>query len=150
MLNNFVILSRHNINAYIPSYRIEIHGIIRGVDIYLMDEEIMDQLIIENKTSVKGIQRFNHKWGCNCKPTQSVKITFNYQILPKYINLYLLRILSEPFKLSVVQYRKYWLLDTGNCVKNIQKHRYGLPHDTYSAVFSYVNLYRPLFWQYVI
>lgn len=83
-------LSDYKFKAFIPSYNISRMGVVRGIPIDLSPEEIIDSTSVPNGCGkILKVRRINTKqmiegapiW----KPTQTVVVTFDGQVLPNRI-----------------------------------------------------------------
>ena len=112
--NKFVgsdLSNKYDLSIYIPSYYTQIVGIIRGVDLELSNEEIKEQIRTEEKYEVLDVFRFSRKHfseqgEVKYIPTQTVKVTFKAQNLPKRVYLYFTTSEVEPFRVPILQCRK--------------------------------------------
>lgn len=146
--------SQYNINVYIPYFYTQVIGIIRGVDTDLTNEEIKSQIRTEEKYEVLNAFRFSRKYftekgEIQYLPTQTVKVTFRAQTLPKRVYLYFTSSEVETYKVPILQchncqryghYAKYCSNDTvcvvcagdhagQNCTaKNVKCRNCALPH----------------------
>lgn len=108
--NNFVnnsIILEQGYNAFIPSFCVTKMGVIR-VPTDIDDNDIkLDAVIPHNPTKILKIRRLNYKtiidgiptW----KPSQSVVVTFEGQVLPEYVYLYYNKINVQSYRYPTIQ-----------------------------------------------
>ena len=111
--NKFIhsdISNKYDINVFIPYHHIQVIGIIRGLDTELTEDEIKTQIKMEEKYEILNVFRFSRKHyteqgDINCIPTQTVKITFRAQQLPKRVYIYFTTSEVEPYRILILQCR---------------------------------------------
>lgn len=83
-------LNKNNLKAFIPTYNVSRMGVIRGVPTDISPEEIMECTTLPNGCGkILKVRRINFKEIVNgapvWKPTQTVVVTFDGQVLPDRI-----------------------------------------------------------------
>ena len=112
--NNFVhsdIGVKYNIKIYIPSHHTQVIGIIRGMDTELSVDEIKEQLRTEENYEILHVYRFHRKYYSEAGeiqylPTQTIKVTFKAQHLPKRAYIYFTINEVETYNIPILQCRK--------------------------------------------
>jgi hypothetical protein len=96
--NNFVsgeFVSINSFKAYLPVFRLTKMGVVKGIDVDLTEEDILEHVTIPDSTGkILKIRRLNRKDGKNLDgetnwvKSQTCVFTFEGQILPKNIYLF--------------------------------------------------------------
>lgn len=92
-INNQSALASHNLKAFIPSTSIIRMGVVRGIPAEWNDDEVKENISVPYGCGkILKIRRINYKvtveGNTMWKPTQTVVVTFDGQVLPKHIYLY--------------------------------------------------------------
>lgn len=125
----------HDTESFIPFYNLHVHGVIRGVDTDITEQEIMHYINSTSTLKVIRVHRFTKKVESDNKvtyePLRLVKLTFRKQQLPAHIYLFYQRFQVSPYKEKVTV--------CGNCGKYNHREKYcrnprrcvkcGLVHD---------------------
>lgn len=109
--NNFInlnTLTSSKLKAFIPTQSVTRIGIVRGVPAEWSEEEIKDNMNLPiGCGEILKIRRLNYKVSADgnvsWKPTQSVVITFDGQVLPKYVYMYYNALKVELYVFPTIQ-----------------------------------------------
>lgn len=109
--NKFIenpILQKYKFNAFIPTFNICRLGIVKGIPEEWSPEEIIEELSAPpNKTKVLKIRRMNYKTFVDgipqWKPSQTVVLTFDGQVLPNKVFMYYNALPVEKYLYPTIQ-----------------------------------------------
>lgn len=105
-------LKAANLKAYVPRFILFRHGIVRGVDTTLSEQDILEEIqpmfLVDAK--IVAVRRFNRRVieenVAKYVPTGTIQVTFRAQSLPTHISIYYVRCEVEKYVPKVLQCRK--------------------------------------------
>lgn len=104
LINN-KLLEIEKLRAFIPNHLVERKGLLRSVDTYFDEEYIKEN--IESSNPVVNVKRMNRKIQVDGSekwiPRQLVIVTFEGNVLPKYVVINSVNFVVEPYISKVVQ-----------------------------------------------
>ena len=115
--NNLVLTNPFSVikcEAYIPSFKVQKQGLIRGVDMSISEAEILVESRTSSGCAVQNARRIQYPSKENPtkkEPSGKVILTFEGNDLPEYIYLYHVRFQIEPYISRVPQCHKCLLFN---------------------------------------
>ena len=92
------VLSKFNLEAFIPNFRVSREGIIRNIPLDISTEDIIRFAATSLKCPIMEARRFVHKDEKGEKvPSTTVQIKFEGQEIPDFIDLFHMRIKVDPY-----------------------------------------------------